>query len=187
MSALGGVPRPIVDLSVTANVTPSTFVQNGRQTVTLTVFNAGPDNAGTMPGDTPSIDVFEDQFDITNAPPPFEVVGPISGCAVERFVSEPSIDNTIALIWIFYFYSIPAGESRVCTFDISYYSSTRYSFSSGFTVYTLEDTDTDPSNDYFPNVFEAAPVSVPAASRTMLIALMFSIGFAGLAAVRVNG
>jgi len=130
IAAAAGTVAPQVDLSLGVNVSPRTFTPGGSQTVELTVYNAGPDDAGTIPGTSQTVYVVEDQFIVTDAPPPFEVHEPL-GCLVDRFVSEPLPDNQIALSFVFDFDSIPAGQSRTCTYNIDYYPSTRASFSSG--------------------------------------------------------
>ncbi len=178
--ALAGSSQPNVDLSLGVSITPSEFTQNGRQTVSLTVYNAGPDVAGSIPGTSASIYVAEDAFYITDTiSPPFNVVAPISGCYVDTFITEPLPDNRVAFLYIFNFDPIAAGSSRTCTYDIAYYPGTRNSFPSGWTVYTVNDTDTNPTNDYLPNVFTAAPASVPAMSNFVTATLIFVVWLLG--------
>jgi len=185
-NAWAGSSMPNVDLSLGVDITPSEFTPGGSQVVSLTVYNSGPDAAGTIPGTSESIYVLEDAFYVDEStPPPFEVVAPISGCYIDRYITEPLPDNRIALLFIFNFEPIPPGGSRTCTYNIVYYSSTNQSFSSGWTVYTVNDTDTNPANDYLPNMYRAAPISVPTTSEFGLVALTYLLGLSGLFALHV--
>ena len=153
------------DLSLSVSVTPSTFVVGGRSRVALTVHNTGPDQAGG--GTDSSISVASEYYIINTRPPPYEVVEETAqGCWVERFVTEPLPDNSIALLFAYYFDSIPAGQSRTCTYEIEYYPSTRPPLPLEWTVSTwYTDVDPDPSNNTLRYTLEAQPVlPVPSGS-----------------------
>ncbi|MCQ4167713.1 hypothetical protein [Tahibacter harae] len=175
--ALAGT-RPQVDLSLSASMSPRTFGPGGRNTVELTLRNAGPDAAGTIPIRPSTLYVGGDGFYITNSPPPYEVVPPISGCSVERFVSEPLPDGNIGMAFVYYFDSIPAGEFRTCLFDVVFHSSTRTSLAGGFYAYSnVNDIDLNLENNRLDFVFVAnrVPVAVapvPAMSRLGLLGLI---------------
>ena len=159
IQASAGTPAQ-VDLSLGVVVSPKTFVPGGRNTIALTVHNGGPDVAG---GNTSSsIDVYGEGYIITTQPPPYEVVEPIEGCWVERFVTEPLPDNNIGLLFVYYFDSIPAGQSRTCTYDIEFYPSTSAPLTLEWQVenwYT--DIDTDSSNNTVDYTLVAAPALSP--------------------------
>lgn len=164
--------------SLSVTVTPPIFVPGGRNTVALTVHNAGPDTAGTIPGVSPSIFVYQDIFIITTQPPPYEIVSPADGCWIERFVGEPLPDRNIALSFGHYFESIPAGQSRTCTYDIEFYSSTRASFPTGWLVRTPNDDDKNPSNDRLDYTFATAPLApaAPVPTGSTLTWLVLGLG-----------
>lgn len=176
-SALAGT-RPQTDLSLSANMSPSTFSPGGRNTVELTLRNTGPDAAGSIPNRPLTLYVGGDGFYITNSPPPYEVVPPISGCSVERFVSEPLPDGNIGMAFVYYFDAIPAGQSRTCTFDVVFHTSTTTSLPSGFYAFpNINDSDLNLANNRFDFVFVAnrGPVSaapVPAVSGPGLLSLV---------------
>lgn len=140
--------------------------------------NAGPDVAGATTS-TPSIIVYEDDFIVTTQPPPFEVVAPIEGCWIERAVSEPLPDGNIALLFIYYFDSIPAGQSRTCTYDIAFYPSTNASLQVGWRVSAGNDEDTNLSNNRLDYTLVAAPAlspSVPVPALSPLVRLTLGLG-----------
>ncbi|WP_067648981.1 hypothetical protein [Dokdonella koreensis] len=161
------------DLSLSVVVTPSTFVAGGRNRVALTVHNAGPDLAGG--GTESSISVASEFYIINTRPPPYEVVEETAqGCWVERFVTEPLPDNSIALLFAYYFDSIPAGQSRTCTYEIEYYPSTHPPLPLEWTVFTwYTDVDPDPSNNTLRYTLEAQTVlPVPSGSGWSAIGLI---------------
>jgi hypothetical protein len=180
MPAIAGA-RPQVDLSVSVTTTPEPFVPGGIGSVTMTVHNAGPDTAGaTVPNE--SISVIEDDFVVTTQPPPFEVRPPVTGCWAERVESDWLPDGSIRVNFVFHFASIPAGESRVCTYNVEFYSSTQSSFSTGWLVHTANDDDINPDNDRFDYTFVAAPtqafIPVPTSSAISLLILSAGLLFA---------
>lgn len=176
------------DLSLSVAVTPSTFVAGERNRVALTVHNAGPDQAGG--GTESSISVASEFYIINTRPPPYEVVEETAqGCWVERFVTEPLPDNSIALLFAYYFDSIPAGQSRTCTYEIEYYPSTRPPLPLEWTVSTwYTDIDPNPSNNTLRYTLEAPPaVPVPSGSGWStggLIGVMMVLGLWRLRARR---
>lgn len=174
-----------VDLSVSVSMTPATFVPGGHGTFTVTVHNAGPDTAGDFP-DLGNVFVYGGDFIVTNQPSPFELVEPWSDeCWIERAVTEPLPDGNIALLFIYYFGSVPAGESRSCTTGIEFYPSTRNSFLSTWEAYTPSELDIDQTNDEIEYVFRLRPTAVPVTSPTALILLgLCLVGVAGLACRR---
>lgn len=166
--------RPQVDLSLSIQASPKTFSPGGRSTVQLTLHNKGPSTAGTVPG---SLVVIQNQFIITTQPPAFEVATPISGCGIERYVSEPAPDESIALIFIYYFDAIPAGQSRNCVFDVIFDATTVTSVPTGFFAYSAQDDETNPGDDRVDFVFVATPIAqaatpVPATSSLGVLALI---------------
>ena len=156
--------RPQVDLSINVSTMPVPFIPGGRSTVTLTVYNAGPDTAGGTLPNQETIAVSEDQFIITTQPPPFEIRDPVTGCRADEFVSEPLPDGNIALVFLFYFGPIPPGASRTCTYDIEFYPSTRSSFATGWRVTVSNDDDINPSNNHVDYVFQAPSLAIPTMS-----------------------
>lgn len=180
----GGLPQ--VDLSVVASTVPPTFTAGGRNTVALTVHNAGPDPAGTTTAPTPSVLVFGGDFVVTSQPPPYEVVVPADGCGVERFVTEPLPDGNIRLVFVYYFDSIDAGQSRTCTFDVQFYPSTHESFGNRWQVGSF-DEETSPSDntlDYAFIVAPASPSAVPDLPAPWVLLLASSMLVAGMDARR---
>lgn len=170
IGAAAGTP-PKVDLSVSVVVSPASFDSGGRNTVRLTVHNAGPDTAGLIPGDSESIYVIGGSVIVSAQPPPFEVVPPIQGCWIERFLTEPLPDGSIALSFVYYFDSIPAGQSRTCTYDVEFGASVRTDIATGWSVFTINDEDTNLANDRIEYVFRLRPVSVSVTSPLALILL----------------
>lgn len=173
---LAGTPQ--VDLSLSAEMTPGTFIPGGRNRVTLTLHNAGPDAAGTIPPMPYRQFVVGDPFDITASAPLFEVVEIVSGCAIERFVSEPLPDGRIELAFVYYFDAISAGQSRTCIFDIVFDASAITSVPGGFNAFAnSNDNDWNPANNRLSHTYVAAPVAqstvpVAALSRTGVLALL---------------
>jgi hypothetical protein len=161
-----------VDLSVSVSMTPPTFVPGAHGTFTVTVNNAGPDAAG-MAG-FGNVNVYSNSYIVTTQPPPFELgLWPVEGdCSTERFVTEPLPDGNIGLLFAVYFGVIPAGESRSCTIPITFYPSTRSSFSTHWQLASSPNfDDIDPANDYVDYVFHVHPVMVPVQSTTVLTIL----------------
>lgn len=176
--------RPQVDLSVSVEMSPAVFVPGGRTRVELTLHNAGPDTAGAIPPQPYRNFVAGDPFDVTTSPPLFEVVEIISGCAIERFVTEPSPDNRIYLQFAYYFNEIHAGQSRTCIFDIVFDSSATTSFQNGFLAYAnVNDREWNPANNRLDYTYVAAYVAqpavpVPALSMIGFIILLSTLIFA---------
>ena len=173
------------DLSVSATVTPPYFVPGGRNTVELTVHNAGPDAVDS--GAEFSISVFGDSYVITHSPPPYEVLmDTVQGCWAERFIIElvpPNNDNI--LLFAYDFDALPAGASLTCTYDIEFYPSTTAPFTLEWWVDTSGtgfSIDPNPSNNTFSYTLNAAPfappVPVPAGSPRTWLLLVFGIVFA---------
>ncbi len=164
-------PPAQVDLSGSATMTPPDFVPGGQATFTMTIHNAGPDAAGTT--GIGGIRVYGNQYIVTSQPPPFELVGPAVGnCFFERAVTEPLPDGNIALIFIFFFGAIPAGESRSCTTGVYFYPSTRTSVPTTWSLYSLpNNNDTNPANDNIDFVFRRRHVAVPGTSPLALLIL----------------
>ena len=168
------------DLSVSAIVTPPYFVPGGRNTVALTVHNAGPDAVDS--GAEYSVSVFGDSYTITHHPPPYEVlVDTVQGCWAERFVIDlvPPNNDTI-LLFAYDFDALPAGDSLTCIYDIEFYPSTTAPFTFEWQVDTSGtgfSVDPNPSNNTFSYTLNAAPpvpsTPVPAGSLTtwLLLAL----------------
>lgn len=164
--ALGIAPasalaRPVhADLSVTAVVTPPYFVPGGRNNVELTIHNAGPDAIDS--GMDFSASVVGDQYTITYQPSPYEVlVDAAQGCWAERFVAEwiPP-DNDIAVLFLYNYGSLPAGQSLTCTYDIQFAPTTSAPFTLHWeagTFYPDMNDDPNPSNDAFSYTLNAAP------------------------------
>jgi hypothetical protein len=171
--------RPQVDLSLEVTTNPVPFVPGGRGTVTLTVHNAGPDTAGATIPNFDTIVVFQNEFIITTQPPPFWLLTQGVGCIIDTYLSDPLPNGDIALVYIFYVDPIAAGESRVCTYDIEFYPSTRDSFATHWFVTSSNDDDTDPGNNRVDYVFQAPAASIPTASRHGLIALGFCLLLTG--------
>ena len=144
--------RPLVDLSLEVSVSPAQFTPGGRSTVTLRVHNSGPDTAGATLPNQESIFILEDPFDVTEGPPPFEIVTNAVGCRADEIVPDP----VVSVWFVFDFEEIPAGQSRSCTFDIEFYPSTQEDFPTGWQVFTPNDDDSDPSNDRVDYVFQVA-------------------------------
>lgn len=177
------------DLSVSAVVTPPYFVPGGRNTVELTVHNAGPDAIDS--GMDFSASVVGDQYTITFQPSPYEVlVDTAEGCWAERFVAEwiPP-NNDIAVLFLYNFNEIPPGQSLTCTYDIQFAPATSAPFTLNWktgTFYPGMNDDPNPSNDTFSYVLNAAPPApptpVPAGSPVFWIFL--GIGLASLAFVQ---
>lgn len=168
-------PPSQVDLSGSASMTPPDFVPGGQATFTMTIHNAGPDAAGTT--GIGGIRVYGNQYIVTSKPPPFELVGPAVGnCFFERAVTEPLPDGNIALIFIFFFGAIPAGESRSCTTGVYFYPSTRTSVPTTWSLYSLpNNNDTNPENDNIDFVFHRRHVAVPGPSPLALLILGFAL------------
>lgn len=172
------------DLSISAVLSPPYFVPGGRNTVELTVHNAGPDAIDNPPDF--SISVFGESYIVTTQPPPYEVlVDAAKGCWAERFVTEPLPDGNIALGFDYYFAPIAAGASRTCTYEIEFYPSTLPPLTFRWRVsawYALDNIDPNPSNDTFIYTLNAAPsvppTPVPAGSPMLWIFL--GVGLASL-------
>lgn len=170
-----------VDLSVSVSMSPPTFVPGGHGTLTVTVHNAGPDTAGDSPG-LGNVFVYGGDFIVTNQPPPFELVAPWSDkCWIERAVTEPLPDGNNALLFIYYFGAVPAGESRSCTTGIEFYPSTRNAFVSTWEAYTPSEMDINQANDEIEYVFRLRPTAIPATSPVALILLGLGLVAAGFA------
>lgn len=174
------------DLSVSAVVTPPYFVSGGRNTVALTVHNAGPDTVDS--GAEFSVSVFGDSYTITHYPPPYEVlVNTAQGCWAERFVIElvpPNNDNI--LLFAYDFDALPAGASLTCTYDIEFHPSTISPFTLTWRVDTSGtgfSVDPNPSNNTFSYTLNAAPPSSPSPvpSGSSLAWLFLGLGFVFLA------
>lgn len=169
---------PQVDLSLSVEMSPESFVPGGRARVELTLHNAGPDVAGTIPPMPYRNFVIGDPFDVTSSPPPFEVVEIVGGCAIERFVSEPLPDGRFELAFVYYFNEIPADQSRSCIFDIVFDPTVVTSFPGGFSAYAnSNDNDWNPANNRLNYTYVAAyvaqaPVPVPVFSVFGFISLL---------------
>jgi len=153
--------RPQVDVSLQVTTAPVPFVPGGHAVVTMTVHNAGPDAAGATVPNQDTIVVFEDGFIITTQPPPFTIPAQGEGCVIDTYVSDPLPNGDIGLVYIFYFDSIAAGESRVCTYGIDFDPSIRNDFATGWLVTSSNDDDSDLSNNRADYVFQGSPHSIP--------------------------
>jgi len=175
------------DLSVSVVVTPPTFVAGGRNTIALTVRNAGPDAIDS--GTDYSVSVYGEDHIITVQPPPYEVVeSTIQGCLAERFVSEPLPDGNIALLFVYYFNSLPAGSSLTCTYEIEYYPSTASPLTLEWNVdtwYTGTNIDPDPSNNTLSYILAAAPPMPVTPVRATSLVASLSLGLGLLLTVGV--
>lgn len=172
--------KPSIDLSLALEVSPRVFVPGGRNTVEVTVHNGGPSAAGTIPGNTPSILLVQDSFIVTTSPPAFEVIPPIDGCWVERLDLGPFPDGSFRLAFVYYFSAIPSGQSRTCTFDVLFDSSTLTSLPIGLTAYSINDTELNVANNRLDYTFIAAyvardPVPAPVLSIAGLLALVAAL------------
>lgn len=110
-----------------------------------------------------------ESYIVTTQPPPYEVIFPADGCAVERFVTDPLPDGNLALQFAYYFDALPVGASRTCTYEIEFYPSTTPPLTlkwKATTWYVRDNIDPDPSNNTFNYTLNAAPrvppTSVPA-------------------------
>lgn len=175
--ALAG-ERPQVDLSVHVTTTPEPFVPGDIATVTMTVYNAGPDTAGAvLPGESWII-IREKPYGIVDQPPPFLLFEPANGCSAYTDESEynPSLPGGgISLLFSYWFDAIPAGQSRTCIYRIRFLPSTRMDFATYWRTTSPNDDDVNPSNNRFDYTFVAAPPTppapVPALSRPALLLL----------------
>jgi len=152
------------DLSVSAVVTPPYFVPGGRNTVALTVHNAGPDAVDS--GAEFSVSVFGDSYTITHHPPPYEVlVDTAQGCWAERFIVEwVPPNNDIILLFAYDFDALPAGGSLTCIYETEFHPSTTAPFTFEWQVDTHGtgfSIDPDPSNNTFSYTLGAAPTGSP--------------------------
>lgn len=176
--------KPQVDLSLSVELSPEAFVPGSRTRVELTLHNAGPDTAGTIPPQPYRNFVVGDPFDITTSPPLFEVVEVVGGCAVERFVSEPFLDGRIELAFVYYFNAIPANQSRTCIFEIVFDSTAITSFPGGFMAYAnTNDSDWNPANNRLAYTYVAASVAQPVVPVPALSALGLMTLLSGLVVV----
>ena len=183
--------RPQVDLSLSVDASPAYFVPGSSGLVTLTIHNAGPDEAGATLPDQSTINVFQDGFLVTDQPPSYEVVPPFEGCYVERVLVGPDVNGDTRLQFVYYVPAIPAGGSHVCAHSIQLDATTVESFVSGWTLFAPNDDDIDSSNDRVEHLFEvrgeASVVPVPTVSALGSGLLVLALGFLAIRRVRPLG
>jgi hypothetical protein len=180
MQAIAGT-RPQVDLSVSVSTTPVPFVPGGVGTVTMTVYNAGPETAGATLQNQRSIIVYEKPYDVVGQPPPFLFFEPAVGCSAYAEFSEyiPGLPGGgITLLNSYYFDSIADGQSRTCTYRIEFLPTTQESFATYWRVHTTNDDDINPDNNRFDYTFVATPskASIPVPTSSAISLLILSAG-----------
>lgn len=158
--------RAQIDLSVGIEMTPAVFAPGGHNQISVTVSNAGPDDAGTIFPEELPIHVYSNTFifPMTESPP-VEIVGVTSsGCWLNSY-SEPRGDGNWLLQFTYYFGPIPAGTSRTCTSDIYFSRRAPARIATFWFLSSPNDTDVNPDNDRIDYVFvRAQPAQVPALS-----------------------
>lgn len=171
------------DLSVSAVVMPPYFVPGGRNTVALTVHNAGPDAIDN--GSEFSVTVEGDNYVVTDQPSPYRVlVDEARGCWAEELLLEIVFpNNDFILLFSYSFGSLQPGESLTCTYDIQVNPSTTPPLPLNWRVTTwsgVGNIDPNPANDTFSYTLNAAPLAPPAPVPTGSSVLWIFLGI-GLA------
>ena len=187
VSALAG-ERAQVDLSVSVEMTPARFVPGGHNLFSVTVHNAGPDDAGSSNPDEKPVRVFGSTIVfLPEVGPPLEIVGVLSGdCWIDRY-SEPLPNGNWVIEFDYFFDPIAAGASRTCTSDIYFSAQAAAQIVTNWRVTSSNDTDPNPSNNRFDYTFvatqpvQAAPVPAlsPTASLILGFGLLLSLGLIG--------
>ncbi|MEO6075235.1 MAG: hypothetical protein ABIP56_00380 [Dokdonella sp.] len=180
-STIAGTPRPQADLSISVLVAPSAFLPNDIGTVTLTVHNDGPEDAGVGYPSAPIIVQQKAFIGFTPAPQaPYVMPGLGQGCNIYSSVLGPGVDFTWGLIHQFFLPGIPAGESVTCSYAIQFRPAPFQSFNTYWFVYSGLIEDPNPANDQVNYTFVAgvpyvAPTPVPFLNRLGLILLVCGI------------
>ncbi|TDR38434.1 putative repeat protein (TIGR01451 family) [Tahibacter aquaticus] len=179
----------IADLSIVAQVSPETFRPGQLGTVTLTVTNSGPDDAGSAsPLPLPNL-VIQRGFRIPTSSSrdiPYEIGRPIIGCRQTEDIVGPSPPPlySFAIVWSFYFPAIPAGESRTCTFPIQFYDRPFDSFDT-YWIAASSAQDPNSSSNRFDYRFIAGPTPPPTPVPGLSLFALLLLGIA-VAAVAVK-
>lgn len=188
VSATAG-DRAQVDLSLRVAMTPDTFVPGGRNTFSITIYNAGPDDAGASRPDDLPIAIYGSSivFPATQ-PPPLDISYAVDGgCYLFRY-SEPLPNGDWVLLYSYRLDPIPAGQSRTCSSAIEFSALSTIDIAAQWRVSALADDDIQPDNNHFDYTFVAAPPAppapVPTRSSLALACLGLALLLAGGAVVR---
>lgn len=181
--------RAQVDLSIEVSMDPPLFVPGGHNLFSVTIRNAGPDDAGTIFPDEKPVRVFGTSIVF---PPtqdvPIDIRGVRSGDCWLDIYSEPLQNGNWVVQYSYFFDPIPAGTSHTCTSDVYFSTLAPQRTLVNWRVTSSNDTDIDPSNNRVDFTFMAEPPApVPAGSALASVTLVVGMWLAGAWARRRGG
>lgn len=181
--------RPQVDLSIRVGMTPATFIPGGHNLFSVTVRNAGPDDAGTASINEKPIHVYGSSIIFPPTQPAALEILEVTegGCWLDRW-SESLPNGNWVVQFTYSFAPIAAGESHTCVSDVAFSTSTTADVVTNWRVDSPRDDDIHPDDNRFDYTFvaapPAAPASVPARSFLVLACLALALLLTGGATLR---